>query len=273
MKYLIILNVLIVEISFAQHVLYPLQAGDRWQYTRTGPLSTDSTGYEVKIIGDTTLPNGKKYAMRTSFFPGAFQQDYLRQDSEKVYRVRDDDTTECILYQFDLKIGDSTCQHRFIGQHLRNIFGTSLRVYSFDLYYTDGFGEDVADSVGVINKYYDDGAFDQLTGAVINGVAYGIIGGVLNNKTDEPNDFSLAQNYPNPFNPSTTISFSVAKAGWVNLSVFDPLGQLVTPLVDEVKYPGRYSISWKPQTIPSGAYFYQLRSRDHTDTKLMIYLK
>ncbi|MBC8045091.1 MAG: hypothetical protein IAF08_16755, partial [Rhizobacter sp.] len=54
----------------------------------------------------------------------------------------------------------------------------------------------------------------------------------------QPFRYELKQNYPNPFNPSTVISYSVAKTGFVNLEVFNVLGQKVATLVNEVKQAG-----------------------------------
>ena len=43
-----------------------------------------------------------------------------------------------------------------------------------------------------------------------------------------PKVFALEQNYPNPFNPSTVIKYSVPVKGFVNLSIFNVLGEKVT---------------------------------------------
>jgi hypothetical protein len=68
----------------------------------------------------------------------------------------------------------------------------------------------------------------------------------------------LYQNYPNPFNPTTEISFQIAKAGFVNLKVYDVLGREVAALVGEKLEPGYYSRQWNASAVPSGVYFYRL---------------
>ncbi|MGA2623583.1 MAG: T9SS type A sorting domain-containing protein [Bacteroidota bacterium] len=273
MKSLVVLCLLLVEISYAQNAVFPLQVGDRWKYKVYVFSPSDSVGsYEIKVVGDTTLANGKKYAIRNWIRPGGLGQEYLRADSQKVFAYSPHDSSECILYQFDLQVGDTICYSEYNGEQLRTIFGKQLRVYSFSDF-IPGFGTDIADSLGVIFYYGDLGLTEELTGAVINGVTYGTIVDVSNNHGVQPNNCHLSQNYPNPFNPSTSISFSIEHAGWVNLSIFDVLGRRVAVLVNEIKHPGNHIISWNPESIPSGVYFYQLRSSLYTYTKQMIYVK
>jgi hypothetical protein len=75
-----------------------------------------------------------------------------------------------------------------------------------------------------------------------------------------PSAFALQQNYPNPFNPTTTIPFTIAKAGHVRLAVFDALGREVALVVDEDLAPGTYSAPFNAAALASGVYFYRLTS-------------
>ncbi|MFB0516633.1 MAG: T9SS type A sorting domain-containing protein, partial [Candidatus Neomarinimicrobiota bacterium] len=86
-------------------------------------------------------------------------------------------------------------------------------------------------------------------------------------------EYSLSQNYPNPFNPSTTIKYSLAKAGDVRIDVYNILGKQVTSLVNEFQPVGHYRIVWNGQHLPSGIYFYRIQAADFTLTKKMILLK
>ena len=54
----------------------------------------------------------------------------------------------------------------------------------------------------------------------------------INVEVDVPLTYNLEQNYPNPFNPSTLIKYSVANDEFVNVSVFNLLGQKVATLVN-----------------------------------------
>lgn len=88
-----------------------------------------------------------------------------------------------------------------------------------------------------------------------------------------PKGFILEQNYPNPFNPSTTISYHVAKENFVNLRVFDMLGQEVTTLVSEQKSPGTYNVNWNASVLASGTYFYRLEVGGDIVTKKAVLIK
>ena len=95
--------------------------------------------------------------------------------------------------------------------------------------------------------------------------------------------FNLYQNYPNPFNPDTKIRFSVSDFGFTVLKVYDILGNEVATLVNEEKPAGSYEVefstiggsnfSGNAYTLPSGIYFYQLRSNSFINTKKMVLLK
>ncbi len=85
--------------------------------------------------------------------------------------------------------------------------------------------------------------------------------------------FSLAQNYPNPFNPETRINFSVGKTELITLKVFDVLGSETASLVNEVKEPGNYSVSFDGSRLASGIYIYKLTAGAFTSTKKMILTK
>ena len=78
----------------------------------------------------------------------------------------------------------------------------------------------------------------------------------------------------NPFNPSTTITFQIAKAGRVALTVYTMLGQRVAELVNEAKAPGTYAVTFDASRLASGSYLYQLRDeRGQVQAKRMLLLK
>jgi hypothetical protein len=75
-----------------------------------------------------------------------------------------------------------------------------------------------------------------------------------------PSKFTLYQNYPNPFNPSTTIEFDIPERTNVKLVVYDILGREVETLVDKELEPGKYKINFTATNLPSGVYFYTLKT-------------
>lgn len=88
-----------------------------------------------------------------------------------------------------------------------------------------------------------------------------------------PKGFRLEQNYPNPFNPSTTIRYSLAKAGRVKLSVYNITGALTSVLVSGVQKAGTYDVAFNAGRLASGVYYYRLTAEGFTDTKKMLFVK
>jgi photosystem II stability/assembly factor-like uncharacterized protein len=89
----------------------------------------------------------------------------------------------------------------------------------------------------------------------------------------EPFKFSLEQNYPNPFNPTTNIRYSISSNRFVNLKVYDVLGNEIASLVNEEKPAGTYKLNWDAGNLPSGVYFYRLKAGSFIKTSKMILLK
>jgi WD40 repeat protein len=91
-----------------------------------------------------------------------------------------------------------------------------------------------------------------------------------------PLEYSLEQNYPNPFNPATVINYQIPKDGFVKLAVYNTVGQEVLTLINEQQAAGSYSISFNSSFhngLPSGLYFYSLRSGGFNITRKMVLLK
>lgn len=80
-------------------------------------------------------------------------------------------------------------------------------------------------------------------------------------------------NFPNPFNPTTIINFSIKDAGFVNIRVFDLIGQQVAELVNEEKQAGSYSVRFDASKLPSGIYIYTINSGAFTQTRKMLLMK
>lgn len=105
----------------------------------------------------------------------------------------------------------------------------------------------------------------QKTGAAL-------ISSISKNK-EFPTENILNQNYPNPFNPSTTISYSLPKVGFVQLKVYDLLGREVAILVNKEQVKGNYKINFDASHLTSGIYFYKLQTGNFIETKKLILLR
>jgi hypothetical protein len=88
-----------------------------------------------------------------------------------------------------------------------------------------------------------------------------------------PNTFALSQNYPNPFNPETNINYTLPQAGPVRLEVFNSVGGHIQTLVDGYRSAGTYTVHVDASQLPSGVYFYQLRSGALSETLKMTLMK
>jgi hypothetical protein len=91
-------------------------------------------------------------------------------------------------------------------------------------------------------------------------------------------DYQLFNNYPNPFNPTTNIAFSLPETEDITLTVYNSLGRKVRTLLSGGVSEGKHSILWdgtddSGDIVPSGMYFYELKSDRGVLQKKMILVK
>jgi hypothetical protein len=88
-----------------------------------------------------------------------------------------------------------------------------------------------------------------------------------------PNEFALEQNFPNPFNPSTRIDFTLPRAEYVELKVFNVLGKEVATLISDNLAQGNHTHTFNANNLAGGVYYYQISAGAYQDVKKMILLR
>lgn len=109
--------------------------------------------------------------------------------------------------------------------------------------------------------------FSQIEGPCMNMV------GIGGNGNNFPDKYELKQNYPNPFNPNTKISFSLPKAGIVNITVFDAAGRIISELTNSQFTAGVHSVDFDAGSLSSGVYLYKITAGDFSDSRKMVLIK
>jgi len=120
---------------------------------------------------------------------------------------------------------------------------------------------------GVAKAAVNSGGFST----VVTGVR--MLGGL-----EVPTDYALEQNYPNPFNMETEIVYQLPEAVYVNLSIYNSLGQKIRTLVSRNQVAGRYAARWdgrdeQGQEVTSGIYIYKLVTSDFVEPRKMLLIK
>ncbi len=88
-----------------------------------------------------------------------------------------------------------------------------------------------------------------------------------------PQDYSLKQNYPNPFNPTTNIEYSIPEESFVQLIVYDVLGNEVATLVSQEQSAGVSRADFAGTQLASGLYIARLTAGNYIQTIKMSLLK
>jgi hypothetical protein len=271
---------------------YPLQGGNLWQYWTYDYLNGQYTwlyGWTEKVVGDTTLANGKKYSKITS--DQAFgSTHYYRQDSSKVFQLYLGQ--DSLIYDFSKKMGD-TILVRPVGtgdtliqvvkdERISNYFGRSAKVWTYYMYFskiTYYEEKDLVDNLGIGYLIREAGDEWFLRGAVIDAITYGVIMSVATISDQQPVDEPfLYPNYPNPFNSETTIRFSIPNEQEIEINVYDVVGRVVRTLLTERLRSGIHTIRWDGrdnggQSVASGLYVCSIKSQHFVRRHKMLLIK
>ena len=90
--------------------------------------------------------------------------------------------------------------------------------------------------------------------------------------------YLLHDNYPNPFNPTTTLRYDLPEDSFVNITIYDMLGNVVNNLVHADQSSGYKTVQWNAtnntgKEVSAGVYLYKIQTGDYSQTKKMILLK
>ncbi len=280
MKQIIILSLVLFTRLVAQDY-FPLEVGNTWIYY-VNSYFPDTMTYHVS---DSLNIDHVKYFLYGMFLPSEYNfKDTIRKDAEgniwkKVNRVdylwfdftKDSGAVYTFpdhnsSYYYNVEVVDKN----FTLQTNRGNYSHCIKFF-FDIpqFVDDEVFYSFAPEMGIIEMYGGDGPQLLLDSASIIRTPNGII----DEQSSSSNLFELWQNYPNPFNPTTTISYSLHRACYVTLKIYDVTGREIKTLVNEEKSRGIYSLELNGNNLPSGIYFYQLRTNEFIQTRQMVLLK
>jgi len=107
-------------------------------------------------------------------------------------------------------------------------------------------------------------------------VAPGELEGILSDDGPSetlPDKSVLMHNYPNPFNAATVISYTLPEDGWVDIKIYNTLGQRVMTLVSEQQQAGTHEVPFDARRLASGVYYYRLTVGPYAETRRLTLLK
>ena len=138
-------------------------------------------------------------------------------------------------------------------------------------------------AIDSINNCAIQSSWSNVDSIVLGNVFYSDKGDINSDVSDltvdvVPDKFELMQNYPNPFNFSTIIKFSLPKSCWVEISLYNIVGEKVATLIDQYKNYGYYTLKIESSgiaflNISSGIYFYELKTDYYREIKKCVFLK
>ena len=164
-----------------------------------------------------------------------------------------------------------------------DVYKSNINEFSPSAY--EWLGSTTVGSNGVFSYEITDPSIEAVsltaTTSIGNTSGFGFLELVTDVKDEDhfATEYSLEQNYPNPFNPSTKIKYTIPSVGtslmkFVQLKVYDVLGNEVATLVNEEKPAGSYEVNFSAADgLTSGVYLYKFIAGSFIQTRKMILVK
>lgn len=109
-----------------------------------------------------------------------------------------------------------------------------------------------------------------LFAGTMDGGVFRSVASTLQGNEEPPETPLLSQNYPNPFNATTNIRFFLPQAAFVNLKVYNLLGEVVARLTNQNYAAGEHSLRWNAERFVNGIYILQLKTGSIVQSKKLL---
>ena len=268
MRSIILISLFFASGSFAQPY-FPLLRGDHWSYTSDYILNEGVISIS-DVKRDTTLINGKKYALLTG---SKFGSNFLRQDSQKVFAYDIPDSAEYLLLDFSAKASDTLCVHSRGTKTILALGGRSFLEITNSPSGNSSLFWQIVDGVGLVTWGYTPNDYWYLNYAIISGKKVINWTSVTGQHDIIPLQSILDPNYPNPFNISTMIRFYLPVQQEISLRIFNVLGQNIATLADQSFSSGWHELRWNASNQETGVYYIRLSAKSTFITRTVMLLK
>ncbi len=229
------------------------------------------------------------------------QTEYGHMDGyhRKYYNVQVEGTTEDSLFQaqleevvqykirvpdgyYNVRLGFAELELTEAGQREFDLWVEDSLVF-FDLDLIRDYGYARVAEYELKNVRVTDGILDiffnnWISHPVVNSIVVDqLTTGVEKQMPVMPRKTSLRQNYPNPFNPRTTISLYLENKSFIELDVYNTIGEKIRHIFSGEMSGGEHRFNFDGQSLASGVYYYRLNARSNagvfSEYKKMLIIK
>jgi hypothetical protein len=88
-----------------------------------------------------------------------------------------------------------------------------------------------------------------------------------------PEEIELSENYPNPFNPGTSFNVSLPADRFIEMIIYNAVGQKIKTLVSAKYQAGYHVLSWDGQQVASDVYYCRFSVGNKLLTRRLLLLR